>query len=77
LVSDATQTNVTAWGPVGINTTNGTCNPDPPSAALKVQATFGGTGRRARVRTASYGHKVVNTHKGGRFGFRYRFVVDG
>jgi hypothetical protein len=58
LVSDATDTNVTAWGPIPIVSNNGSCDPNPRSAALKVRATFGGRGRRARVRVVRYGQRL-------------------
>lgn len=58
LVTDATDTNVAAWGPIPIVTNNGSCDPNPRSAAMKVRATFGGRGRRARVRTVRYGQQL-------------------
>jgi hypothetical protein len=66
LVTDATGTNATPWGPITITTANQSCNPAPRSDALKLTAAVApagrGTGRRKqrarRVVATAYGRKV-------------------
>jgi hypothetical protein len=53
LVTDATGTNSAVWGPVTIETDNGTCDPAPASNALKVRTTFAAKSR-ARTRSIRY-----------------------
>jgi hypothetical protein len=53
LVADATGTNAATWGPVTIETANGTCETEPPSDALKLSAAFAASSR-ARVRAIGY-----------------------
>jgi 5-hydroxyisourate hydrolase-like protein (transthyretin family) len=53
LVTDATGTNSTAWGPINITTANGTCNPQPRSEALRVRAAI-----VKRSRVVRYGRRL-------------------
>jgi hypothetical protein len=57
LVSDATGTNVTAWGPVTIYTDNGRCNPRPGSDEFEVQVHLAGRKHhKGHAITIGYGH---------------------
>ena len=56
LVTDATGTNATAWGPIMIRTANRSCDPRPHSDAARVQAAF--SGRRGKLRVARYGRRL-------------------
>jgi hypothetical protein len=59
LVTDATGTNVTAWGPVTIETDNGRCNPAPVSGELDLQVGLAGRKEgKAHVITTRYGRSV-------------------
>jgi len=60
LVTDATSTNIGEWGPIRINTANGTCNPSPRIGGANLDAAFRvkvkgrgkGKGKRVRSRTS-------------------------
>jgi hypothetical protein len=59
LVTDATGTNTTAWGPVTIETDNGRCNPRPATDELQMQAGVVGVRHsRARIVTTRYGRSL-------------------
>ncbi len=62
LVSDATGTNVAAWGPGTFTTANRPCNPEPSVDALTLQAgVLRGRGRGRRLRgvvTTGFGRRV-------------------
>jgi hypothetical protein len=66
LVTDATGTNVTPWGPVTITTANRSCNPAPRVDSLELTARIAGGGRKRggrkkggrRVVATAYGRKV-------------------
>ncbi|MDW5597416.1 carboxypeptidase-like regulatory domain-containing protein [Conexibacter stalactiti] len=59
IVTDATQTNSTAWGPVSIRTANTFCNPAPVSRALGLTTQILRGKRRPRtVVTTPYGRRV-------------------
>jgi hypothetical protein len=53
LVTDATDTNMAAWGPITIETANGTCDVEPRSAALNLHAIFAAN-PRVRARSLRY-----------------------
>jgi hypothetical protein len=55
LVTDATGTNVAAWGPVRLQTANASCNPNPRVAALRLRTVLA---RGRRSTTVGYGHRV-------------------
>lgn len=60
LVTDATRTNVAAWGPTTIHTANELCNPQPLAApSLNLTAKLQGRKhRRLRVITVGHGRKL-------------------
>lgn len=59
LVSDATGTNITSWGPVTIHTDNGRCNPTPVTKEMDLQVKVHAHGRKnAHAITTRYGHGV-------------------
>lgn len=55
LVSDATRTNVTAWGPVQISTANSSCNPSPRVNSMRLTAGFPAKPTARTVVTRPYG----------------------
>jgi hypothetical protein len=56
LVSDATGTNVTSWGPVTIHTDNGRCNPTPVTKEMDMKVRVAAHGKReSRAITTRFG----------------------
>ncbi|HST40530.1 MAG TPA: hypothetical protein VLK58_13535 [Conexibacter sp.] len=58
LVSDATRTNVTAWGPVQISTANSSCNPSPRVDSMRLSAGFPAKPTPRTVVTRAYGGRL-------------------
>jgi hypothetical protein len=58
LLTDATGTNVTAWGPITIRTSNGACDPKPRSEALHMKAAIAGRKRSPKARSVRYGKRL-------------------
>lgn len=58
LVSDATRSNVTAWGPVQISTANSSCNPSPRIDSMRISAGFSGSSGLRSAVTRSYGGRL-------------------
>jgi len=59
LVSDATGTNVTSWGPVTIHTDNGRCNPTPVTKEMDMRVKVTAHGKReSRAITTRFGQEV-------------------